>query len=141
MYLLKFFHSKHEILQMFSCLHGIILGLNLTTFNVKISILVLEVKMPLGVIIICHYIGIAGVFSILFIIFESVLILYWMEFVWKTVKPIDDKFVIVWLTLVNIFISSFLSILTILTGRDGSHFTGQQLVFTNHFEIRYDSLY
>ena len=101
--------------------------------------LVLEVKMPLGIIIACHLIGIAGVFSILFILMESVLIQYWTEFVWKTVKPINDKFVIVWLTMVNIFISSFLSILTILTGRDGSHFTGQQLVFTNHFQIRYDS--
>ena len=81
-----------------------ILGLNLTTFNVKISMLVLEVKMPLGIIIACHLIGIAGVFSILFILMESVLIQYWTEFVWKTVKPINDKFVIVWLTMVNIFI-------------------------------------
>ena len=113
------------------------MGLNFTTFNVKICMLVLEVKMPMGIIIACHFIRISGAFSLIFIIFESVLILYWTEFVWKSVKPIDDKFVIVCLTLVNIFISSFLSMLTILSGRDGSHFTGQQQVFTNEFKFRY----
>ena len=124
------------------------MGLNLTTFNVKISMLVLEVQMPMGIIYVCHFIRTASSFFLMFIIFESVLIRYWTEFVWKTVKPIDDQFVIFCLTLINTFISSYLSIFKILSGGDGKHFTGQQLIFdskgreiTNKFRYEFSTFW
>ena len=111
------------------------MGLNSTTFNVKICMLVFEVQMPMGIIYACHFIRTASCFSLLFILLESVLIRYWTEFVWKTVKPIDDQFVIFCLTLINTFVSSYLSILKILSGGDGKHFTGQQIIFQPRREI------
>ena len=124
------------------------MGLNLTIFNVKISMLVLEVQMPMGIIYACHFIRTTASFFLMFIIFESVLIRYWTEFVWKTVKPIDDQFVIFCLTLINTFISSYLSILKILSGGDPKHFTGQQLIFeskgreiTNKFRYEFSTFW
>ena len=53
----------------------------------------------------CHILLITGQIFILFIIIESVLFRYWTKFVWKSVPSINDKFVIIFLTLFNSFIS------------------------------------
>ena len=50
---------------------------------------------------------------------ESIWIRYWIEFKWKSVRPIDDKFVVTCLIIINIFISfSSATITMILAGGD-----------------------
>ena len=81
------------------------MGLNIAILNTKIILLVFEVQVSKVIIFFCHILLITGQIFILFIIIESVLFRYWTKFVWKSVPSINDKFVIIFLTLFNSFIS------------------------------------
>ena len=50
---------------------------------------------------------------------ESIWIKYWIEFKWRSVRPIDDKFVVTCLVIVNIFIGLSSATITLtLAGGD-----------------------
>ena len=91
--------------QLFTLGHFVLIGMNLAIFNTKVSLLVFEVQVSKVTICFCQILMIFGQFFILFIIIESFLIRYWTKFVWKSVQPIDDKFIINFLAIFNSFIS------------------------------------
>ena len=56
-----------------------------------------------------------GYFYILVVI-EICAVKYWIRFVWRAIRPIDDKFFCFSLTVINIFISLYWSFLTYMGG-------------------------
>ena len=52
----------------------------------------------------------------LLIVIEICTVKYWIRFVWRAIRPIDDKFVCFSLTVIDIFMSLFWSFLTTMGG-------------------------
>ena len=70
-----------------------LLALNLTCFNLSTMSALFDLQFPYFVVYIFGLIRIFTFFFVLFLAIQSCLIRYWIEFVWKSVKAIDDKLI------------------------------------------------
>ena len=71
-----------------------LLALNLTCFNLSTMSALFDLQFPYFVVYIFGFIRIFTFFFVLFLAIQSCLIRYWIEFVWKSVKAIDDNMII-----------------------------------------------
>ena len=69
------------------------LVLNLTCFNLSTMSALFDLQFPYFLVYIYKFIRIFTLFFILFVAIQSCLIRYWIEFVWKSVKAIDDNMI------------------------------------------------
>ena len=70
-----------------------LLALNLTCFNLSTMSALFDLQFPYFVVYIFGLIRIFTFFFVLFLAIQSCLIRYWIEFVWKSVKAIDDNMI------------------------------------------------
>ena len=70
-----------------------LLALNLTCFNLSTMSALFDIQFPYFVGYIFGFIRIFTFFFVLFLAIQSCLIRYWIEFVWKSVKAIDDNMI------------------------------------------------
>ena len=104
-------------LQLFTTQYGLLLVANLIPLNITFLSFVFDITFPI-------YIGFfKGAIEFSVLIFavllqiETIWIKYWIEFKWKSVKPIDDKFVLTSLIIINTVISICIAIsVVILSG-------------------------
>ena len=80
-----------------------LLALNLTCFNLSTMSALFDLQFPYFVVYIYKFIRIFTLFFILFVAIQSCLIRYWIEFVWKSVKAIDDKLIMVFIRVNTVF--------------------------------------
>ena len=73
------------------------LVLNLTCFNLSTMSALFDLQFPYFLVYIYKFIRIFTLFFILFVAIQSCLIRYWIEFVWKSVKAIEDKLIMVFI--------------------------------------------
>ena len=52
-------------------------------------------------------------FFLMFLVIQSCIIRYWTEFIWKSVRPIDDRFVMAFLTAKDTFLSILFSTMVV----------------------------
>ena len=79
------------------------LVLNLTCFNLSTMSALFDLQFPYFLVYIYKFIRIFTLFFILFVAIQSCLIRYWIEFVWKSVKAIDDKLIMVFISVNTVF--------------------------------------
>ena len=83
--------------------------------------LLFDVKFPQSV---CFFYTLvsdaAGLFYILIVI-EICMVKYWIRFVWRAIRPLDDSFVCLSLTVINIFMSPFWAFLTTMGGNGNKY--------------------
>ena len=79
------------------------LVLNLTCFNLSTMSALFDLQFPYFLVYIYKFIRIFTLFFILFVAIQSCLIRYWIEFVWKSVKAIDDKLIMVFIRVNTVF--------------------------------------
>ena len=66
---------------------------------------------------ICYFKAYLDIVTVMFIILlqlEICWIKYWIEFRWKSVKQINDEFVVALLFIINLFVSSYVSVLGVV---------------------------
>ena len=93
----------------------LLLVANLIPLNITFIAFVFEINIPIYIGCFKAILEICLVLIAGFLQIESIWIKYWMEFRWKCVKPIDDKFVITFLVLINSFLALSLSITRLIT--------------------------
>ena len=106
--------QKCNIFQLFTLHYVVLLANNTTTFNVAFISFVFDYPFSLCIGYIKAFIDIASAVFMLILQFEICWMKYWIEFNWKHIKPIDDRFVINSIIVINLFMSSFASILGIM---------------------------
>ena len=79
------------------------LVLNLTCFNLSTMSALFDLQFPYFLVYIFGFIRIFAFFFVLFLAIQSCLIRYWIEFVWKSVKAIDDKLIMVFISVNTVF--------------------------------------
>ena len=79
------------------------LVVNLTCFNLSTMSALFDLQFPYFLVYIYKFIRIFTLFFILFVAIQSCLIRYWIEFVWKSVKAIDDKLIMVFISVNTVF--------------------------------------
>ena len=112
--------------QLFSNLYVTFIVSNLTTLNIGCISNVFDIKFPLWVGYIHSSILHYNLIYILLHFLECIIVKYWMKFVCKTVLPIDSQFVVTYFTIINNFISIFLTILRIQSG--GGHVVASEVI-------------
>ena len=79
------------------------LVLNLTCFNLSTMSALFDLQFPYFLVYIYKFIRIFTLFFILFVAIQSCLIRYWIEFVWKSVKAIDNKLIMSFIRVNTVF--------------------------------------
>ena len=94
---------KYQILlkQLFTSLYFIFLVFNPLIATIKSVSFVFEIDMPTCINYLQIFIGVFAWGFILQTLLEYCLLKYWVEFVWKSVRPIDDQFISIFLYLLN----------------------------------------
>ena len=87
------------------------LVLNLTCFNLSTMSALFDLQFPYFLVYIYKFIRIFTLFFILFVVIQSCLIRYWIEFVWKSVKAIDDKLIMVFIRVNTVFQSMIFALM------------------------------
>ena len=78
--------------------------------------LLFDVKFPQSVCFLYTlFVDASGLFYILILI-EICMVKFWIRFVWRAVRPINDKFICFSLTVINIFMSLFWAFLATMGG-------------------------
>ena len=108
--------------QLYTLGHFVLIVLTVTVLNTRIVSLLFEVQFSMATNCFCHILRITCQFFILFIIIETVLIRYWTKFIWKSIQPINEKFVINFLTLFNSCLSLLLALYEFLPGIGSNHY-------------------
>ena len=104
------------IFQLFTIGNTIILFENLTRFNLAILVAIFDVHYPDFIVYIYLFIRIFSILFGLSIVFHACINRILTEFVWKSIKPINDKIIMVFLTANITFQSSLFSIMIIGNG-------------------------
>ena len=73
-----------------------------------------DIWFPISICYLKAYIDIMSVVFVILLQIEICWIKYWVEFKWKSVKQINDGFVITFLVVANLAISSYVSILGVM---------------------------
>lgn len=85
--------------------------LNLIPWNIAFVSFVFDIRFPMIVGQFKVLLELTLDFSLVFLCAEICLIKYWMAFVWKSVRPIDDVFVVTCINIVNTFLSFLITLL------------------------------
>ena len=85
------------VFQLFTMTNAVFLVLNLTCFNLSTMSALFDIQYPYFLVYIYRFIRIFSFFYTLFLAIQSCLIRYWIEFVWKSVRAIDDRMIMVFI--------------------------------------------
>ena len=110
------------IFQLFTIGNAIILFVNLTCFNLEFLVALFDVHYPDFIVYIYLFIRLFSIFFGLSIVFHACINRILTEFVWNSIKPINDKIIMVFLTANITFQSSLFSILMIFNGNGFKHY-------------------
>ena len=104
------------IFQLFTFGNAIMIFVNLTCFNLAFLYALFDVHYPDFIVYIYLFIRIFSILFGLSIVFHACINRILTEFVWKSIKPINDKIIMVFLTANITFQSSLFSIMLIFNG-------------------------
>ena len=104
------------IFQLFTFGNVIMIFVNLTCFNLAFLYALFDVHYPDFIVYIYLFIRIFSILFGLSIVFHACINRILTEFVWKSIKPINDKIIMVFLTANITFQSSLFSIMLIFNG-------------------------
>ena len=110
------------IFQLFTIGNIIILFVNLTCFNLAILVAIFDVHYPDFIVYIYLFIRLFSILFGLSIVFHACINRILTEFVWKSIQPINDKIIMVFLTANIFFQSSLFSIMIIANGDGLKHY-------------------
>ena len=106
------------IFQLFTIGNIIILFVNLTCFNLAILVAIFDVHYPDFIVYIYMFIKLFSILFGLSIVFHACINRILTEFVRKSIQPINDKIIMIFLT-ANIFFQSSLFSIMIIANKDG----------------------
>ena len=88
-----------------------LLAMNFIPWNIAFVSFVFDIRFPLYFGQLKTFVENALQFSEILLGIEVCWIKYWITFVWKSVHPIDDQFVVTCIAIINIFLSLFIAFL------------------------------
>lgn len=88
-----------------------LLAMNIIPWNIAFVSFVFDVRFPLYFGQLKTFLENALQFSCIFYGIEIYWIKYWITFVWKSVRSIDDQFVVAFFSIINIFLSLLIAFL------------------------------
>ena len=92
------------------------IGSNLINLNIRVILTVFGLTLPINLAYVQIFCEFALILYLLLTLIEITWIKYLYKFVWKSVRPIDECFVVTCCTLINATFSSFLSVAWIKSG-------------------------
>ena len=120
-----------KFFQLFSNLYAVFIFANITSLTISTFSNVFDIKFPLWVgymqFMIIHF----NILYIIFTFFECIIVKYWMKFVCRTVLPIDNDFVVMSLTIINISVGLFFAALRLQSG--GGAVAASEVISYNDF--------
>ena len=101
------------IFQLSSLGFTIVILRNLVILNLATIFALFDIHFPFYIVYIHKFVTVFSMFFFLFLVIQSCIIRYWTEFIWKSVRPIDDRFVMAFLTAKDTFLSILFSTMVV----------------------------
>ena len=102
--------------QLLSIIYAINIGSNVTILTIRTILTVFDLTLPLNISYFFLFCECLSIFYNLLTIIEISWLKYFYKFVWKSVRPLDEGFVVSCFTLNNIIFGALLTIAWIMSG-------------------------
>ena len=103
--------------QLLSIVFAIMIGCNLTLLTLRTILIIFDLTLPLNLSYFLFFCEFFFLFYYILTYTEVSWLKYFYKFVWKSVRPLDEGFVVSCCTLNNIVFGSLLSIVFMMSGR------------------------